>query len=517
MESTAAVIEAYRTGRGGFRLRARWQKENLGRGQYRIVVTEIPYQVQKSRLVEKTAELLAARKLPLLADVHDESSEDLRLVLEPRNRTVEPEVLMEQMFRQTDLEVRIGLNMNVLDAHNTPGVMDLRRVLTAFLEHRYEVLERRSRHRLENIERRLEILDGLLIAYLNLDEIIRIIRREDQPKPKLMKAFMLTDVQAEAILNMRLRQLRKLEQASIKEEHKALSTERRGLKRLLKDKRRKWDAVAGEIAEIKQRFGSKTDLGRRRTEIGKPPAPVVVPLEARIEREPVTVVCSDKGWIRAVKGHLTDGAELKYKEGDRGRFALLAQTTDKLIVFATNGRAYTVGCDTLPGGRGHGEPLRLMIDLPDDHDVVNMLIHDARRRLVVASASGRGFVVAEPDVIAQTRNGRQVLNLAAGEEAAACVPVAKGADSLAVLGDNRRLLIIPLKELPVMGRGRGVIVQRYREGGLADLKTFKRRDGLAWRSGRGERTETDLEFWTGKRGQAGRVVPKGFPRANRFG
>ncbi len=519
VETRANIIEAYSTGRGSMRLRARWEVEKTGRGQYQVVVTEIPYQVQKSRLVEKIAELLAARKLPLLADVRDESTDRVRLVLEPKSRTVEPEMLMEQLFRQTDLEVRIGLNMNMLDGTNTPRVMTLREVLTAFLDHRHQVLVRRSHHRLGNIRRRLEILGGLLVAYLNLDEIIRIIRDNEKPRGKLMRAFDLSEVQADAILNMRLRQLRKLEEEAIKKENTALAAEKAEIENLLTDEKHRWRVIRDEIGEIKKRFGSGTELGRRRTEIGEPPAAVVVPLEAMIEREPITVFCSEMGWTRAVKGHIADPQEMKYKEGDRGRFVLHAQTTEKLVIFATNGRFYTLGCDKLPGGRGHGEPLRLMIDLPNEHAVVNMFVHRPGRRLVVASDCGRAFVVDESEVIAQTRNGKQVLNLAAGEEAAASAPVVEGADAVAVVGENRKLLIFKLDDLPVMGRGRGVIVQRYPKGGkLADIKTLTLGEGLTWRVGRNRtRTETALTPWLGKRGQAGRLPPKGFPRTNGFG
>ena len=516
VEPRPAIVEAYRTGRGGFRLRARWKVEKLGRGQYQVVVGEIPYQVQKSRLIEKVAELLAARKLPLLGDIRDESAADVRLVLEPRTRAVEPEMLMEQLFRQTDLEVRVGLNMNVLDASKTPRVMNLRECLAAFLDHRHQVLVRRSRHRLERIERRLEVLIGLLAVYVNLDQVIRIIRDSDTPKPKLMRAFKLNQVQAEAILDMRLRQLRRLEEDEIGRENAALSAERAEVRKLLKDEKRRWRMVADEIADIRKRFGAKTNLGRRRTTIGTPPLAVVVPLDAMIEREPITVLCSEKGWIRAVKGHVADWDQVRYKEGDRGRFALHAETTDKLIVFATNGRFYTLGCDKLPGGRGHGEPLRLMIELGNGHDAVALFVHAPGRRLLVASEGGRGFLVAEDGVIAQTRNGKQVLNLAAGEEAAACAPVSEADDAVAVIGRNRRLVIFRLAELPVMNRGRGVIVQRYRDGGLADVKAFTLADGLSWRTGERTRTETEITPWLGKRGQAGKSPPKGFTRANRF-
>ncbi|MBT3305336.1 MAG: DNA topoisomerase IV subunit A [Alphaproteobacteria bacterium] len=522
------VVEAYRTGRGGVRLRAKWAPEKLPRGLYQIVISEIPYQIQKSKLIEKIAELVITKKLPILADVRDESSEDIRIVLEPKSRAVEPDMLMEQLFRLTDLETRFPLNMNVLNANNTPGVMNLREVLQAFLDHRHDVLVRCTKFRLGKIEHRLEMLEGFLIAYLNLDKIIKIIRNEDEPKPKLMKAFKLTEGQAEAILNMRLRQLRKLEEQAIKDEHAALTKEGKGLRAMLRDPKRRWKTVGDGIADIKKMFSAKTPLGRRRTEIGEPPTAVVVPLDAMIEREPITVLASEKGWIKTQKGHVTELSELKYKEGDRGRFLLHAETTDKLLVFATNGRFYTLGCDKLPGGRGHGEPLRLMIDLTEGHDVAAMFIHkpaepgekpakDAGRRLVVASESGRGFIVEEDSLIAQTRNGRQVLNLGDGEEAQTAIIIEPGHDHLAVLGANRKLLIFPLNELPVMTRGRGVILQRFAKGNLADVTTLNLKEGLSWRSGQqGMRTETDIKRWVGKRSQAGMVVPKGFSRANKF-
>jgi len=516
VEPGDAIVEAYRTGRGGFRLRARWEVEKLSHGAYQVVVTEIPFQVQKSRLIEKIAELLAARKLPLLADIRDETTDSVRIVLEPRNRTINADVLTEQLFRQTDFETRFGLNMNVLDADNTPGVMNLRDVLAAFLEHRHDVLVRRSRHRLERIARRLEILDGFLIAYLNLDEVIRIVREEDEPKAELMKRFGLTDVQADAVLNMRLRQLRKLEELEIRNEHAALSDEQADLNALLANEKLRWKAITAEIAEIKKEFGADDALGRRRTSVGTPPAAVDVPMEAMIEREPITVLCSDKGWVRALKGHVTDVSDIRYKEGDRGRFIVPALTTDTLLIFATNGRFYTLGCDRLPGGRGNGEPLRLMIDLPEGAAPVAMLVHAPGRRLLVASDRGRGFVVEESEVVAQTRGGKQVLNLSAGEEGAACCIVAPDADMVAVIGSNRKLLVFPLDDVPTMSRGRGVILQRYAKGELSDVATYSKAGGLPWRQGGGMRVETELEQWAGKRAQSGQKAPKGFPLANRF-
>jgi topoisomerase-4 subunit A len=404
----------------------------------------------------------------------------------------------------------------VLDAEHTPRVMSLKEVLQAFLDHRQDVLLRRTRHRLDQIARRLEVLDGYLIAYLNLDEVIGIIRAEEEPKPVLIERFALSDVQAEAILNMRLRALRKLEEEGIRKEHAALTEERADLEKLLADEDRRWGVIAAQIEQIKRGFGPKTELGRRRTEIGDAPPDVVVPLEAVVEREPVTLLCSAKGWIRAMKGHQDDVSDAKYKEGDRGRFALRAMTTDRLLIFATNGRFYTIGVDKLPGGRGFGEPVRLMIDLPNDQDIVALYVHQPGRKLLVASSSGRGLVVPEDEVIAQTKNGKQVLNLTGGEEAVACAPVQ--GDSVAVIGENRKLLVFPLDELPEMTRGRGVILQKYKDGGLWAVNTFNRAQGLSWTTAGGrKRTETDLTAWLGKRAQAGRLPPKGFPKTDTFG
>jgi topoisomerase-4 subunit A len=516
VEPQASVIEAYKTGRGSFRLRARWETEKLSHGQYQVVVTEIPYQVQKSRLIEKIAELLAEKKLTTLADIRDESTDEVRLVLEPKSRTIEPEMLMETLFRQTDLEVRIPLNLNVLAADGTPGVLDLRAALRAFLDHRHVVLTRRTKNRLEKIERRLEILSGYLIAYKNLDEVIRIIREEDEPKPVLMKRFKLSDVQAEAILNMRLRALRKLEEQAIRKEHKELSAERADLVDLLAKEPRRWQKIAEEIGEVKKRFALNTPIGRRRTEIADAPAIAEVPLEAMVEREPVTVICSDKGWIRAMKGHVEDETEIKYKDGDHSRFVLKCETTDKLLVFATNGRFYALAVDKLPGGRGFGEPLRLMIDVPNEHDFVQLMVHrPAGGRLLVASDDGRGFIVEEAEVVAQTRAGKQIMSLAEGALSVVAVPVV--GDAIATIGENRKLLIFMQDEVPVMARGRGVTLQKYKDGGLVDAVTFALKEGLSWRqSGGRTRTETDLRDWIGKRAQAGRLPPRGFPSNSKF-
>lgn len=515
VEDSGAIAEAYETGRGGFRVRARWEIEKTARGQYQIVVSEIPYQVQKSRLIERIAELLQTRKLMLLADVRDESADDVRLILEPKSRSVDPNILMETMFRHTELETRVSLNMNVLDANGVPGVMNLKQVLRAYLDHRFEVLLRRTAHRLGKIDHRLEVLGGYLVAYLNLDEVISIIRDEDEPKLKLMKRFKISDVQGEAILNMRLRSLRKLEEAEIGREFDALSKEQENLKKLQGSKARQKAVLGREITKVMKRFGPTSELGKRRTEISTPPKPVEMPTEALIEREPVTVICSTKGWIRAAKGHLDTGVAIKYKEGDRERFRFHAETTDKLVLFATNGRFYTLSCAKLPGGRGFGEPVRLMVDLPNDQDLVALFVHKPGRRLLIASSDGRGFVAEEDGVMAEKRTGKQVLNTGKSAEACICVP-AEG-DSVAVVGDNRRLLMFPAAEVPVLARGRGVIMQRYREGGLSDAKMFDRGAGLTWRTGAGVRNEGSAAEWHGKRGQTGRVVPKGFPRGLKFG
>ncbi|HEY8351853.1 MAG TPA: DNA gyrase subunit A, partial [Sphingomonadales bacterium] len=514
VEPRAAIEQAYETGRGSFRLRARWTTEDTGRGTYQIVVTEIPYQVQKSKLIEKIADLIAEKKLPILQDVRDESTTEVRLVLEPRSRTVDANILMESLFKLTELEVRVPLNLNVLDKNRVPRVMSLKEALWAFLEHRIEVLQRRSRHRLGKIEHRLEVLAGYLVAYLNLDEVIRIIREEDEPKQVLMARFSLTDLQAESILNMRLRSLRKLEEMEIRKEHAELSAEKAELEALLADEGKQWDRVGEEIQEIKQRFGSKTELGRRRTDFAEAPLAEAIPLEAMIEREPITVICSEKGWIRALKGHQEVSDDVKYKEGDQGKFWIHAQTTDKLLLFGTNGRFYTIGCDKLPGGRGHGEPVRLMIDLENDEDIVALFVYRPGAKLLVAATDGRGFIAEADKVLAQTRNGKQVLNTEGRIKAALCVP-AEG-DMVAVIGENRKLLVFPLEQVPVMARGRGVMLQRYRDGGIADAKVFNKAEGLTWKTGERTRTELDMTPWTAARGAAGRLPPPGFPRSNRF-
>jgi topoisomerase-4 subunit A len=520
VESRANIIEAYRTGRGAFRTRARWVKEMLGQGTWQVVVTQIPYQVQKSRLVEKIAELLAERKLPLLEDVRDESAEDIRLVLIPKSRNVDPAVMMEQLFRNTDLETRFSLNMNVLDGGLIPRVMNLHEVLKAFLDHRQEVLVRRSRHRLGQIDHRLEVLGGYLIAYLNLDEVIRIIREEDEPKKELMRTFSLSDVQAEAILNMRLRSLRRLEEFEIKKEHDALTAERATLAGLLEDEGKRWKAIRSEVQQMDKKFGRSTELGERRTEIGEAPTDLAVPMEAMIEREPLTIFLSEKGWIRAVSKHLgpAETAETKYKEGDKEGFVLHAETVDKLLIFASNGKFYTLGADKLPRGRGFGEPVRLMIDL-GEAEIVGMLRHRPGTRLLVASSDGRGFQVEADDVVAQTRAGKQVLNTGDGSTAVLVTPVE--GDAVAVIGNNRRLLVFKLEEVPILARGKGVALQKYKDASLSDLKLFNLADGLSWKLGGAEgRVRTvampELSGWVAFRGTPGKLPPNGFPKNNKF-
>jgi topoisomerase-4 subunit A len=518
VESRESMIETYRTGRGGFRVRARWETEDLGRGGYQIVVSQIPFQVQKSRLIEKIAELLIARRLPLLEDVRDESAEDVRIVLVPKSRTVDPTILMESLFKLTELESRIPLNMNVLSQGKVPRVMGLSEVLTEWLAHRKDVLVRRSRFRLAAIDRRLEILGGLLIAYLNLDEVIRIIREEDEPKPVLIERFTLTDNQAEAILNMRLRNLRKLEEFEIRKEHEALSAEKAEIESLLASDDKQWQTVAWEIGEVKKKYAKATELGRRRTTFSNAPeADIEAIQQAMIEKEPITVVISEKGWIRALKGHMSDTASLTFKEGDALRVTFPAQTTDKILLVTTGGKVYTLGADKLPGGRGHGEPLRIMVDMENDQDVLTAFVHVPSRKLLIASTAGNGFVVAENEIVANTRKGKQVMNVGMPDETKLVVPVT--GDHVAVVGENRKMVVFPLEQIPEMTRGKGVRLQRYKDGGVADIKCFAIADGLTWEDSAARvftKNRDELAEWLGDRAAAGRTVPKGFPRSGKF-
>jgi topoisomerase-4 subunit A len=518
VEDKASIVEAYKTGRGSFRVRARWATEDQGRGTYVIVVTEIPYQVQKARLVEKIAELMEAKRLPLVADIRDESAEDIRVVIEPKSRTVDAALLMESLFKLTDLETRISLNMNVLSKGVVPRVMGLGEVLNEWLAHRREVLLRRSKHRLAEINHRLEVLDGYLVAYLNLDEVIRIIRNEDEPKPALMKRFKLSDIQADAILNMRLRSLRKLEEFEIREEHKVLSTERKDLESLIKSEDRQWAVVSDQIKEVKKTFGPSTPLGKRRTSFGEAPEHSEEDIqEAMVEREPITVIVSEKGWIRAMRGHEVDLSGLAFKTDDKLMAAIEAETTDRIIVASTGGRFYTLAADKLPGGRGHGEPIRLMVDMDAADDVISVFMHDPERKLLVISNEGRGFIVPEAEIFANTRKGKQVMTVSAPEEMRVCVAVA--GEMVATLGENRKLLIFPLAEVPEMNRGKGVRLQKYKDGGIADALVFKKAGGLTWQDSSGRsftRDLKELKDWIGTRAQAGRLPPPGFPRHGKF-
>jgi topoisomerase-4 subunit A len=517
VDTPETIAEAYNTGRGSFRVRARWKQEDTGRGTYVIVISEIPWLVQKSRLVERLAELINEKKLPLVADVRDESAEDVRLVIEPRSRSVDAELMMESLLKLTELESRIPLNMNVLVKGRIPQVLGLAEALREWLDHRREVLLRRSRHRLAEIEHRLEVLGGYLIAYLNLDKVIKIIRNEDEPKPVLMKTFKLTDVQAEAILNMRLRNLRKLEEMEIRAEDKALREERTKLKALIGSPAQQWKTISGQIKEIREKFGPKTEIGKRRTTFGIAPAHDEAAIEeAMVVREPVTIVVSEKGWIRALRGHVADFSGVAFKADDALKFAFPTETTAKVMIFGSNGRFYTIEAAKLPGGRGHGEPVRLFIDL-EDADVIAALAYQGGRKFLVASYAGNGFVVAEDECLGTTRKGKQVLNLKAPDKARAMTTV--DGELAAAIGENRKMVIFALNQAPEMGRGRGVRLQRYKEKGLSDVTTFKAEDGLSWNDAAGRSfalPTKELKDWRGNRADAGRIAPKGFPKNNKF-
>lgn len=519
VETKASIIESYKTGRGSFRLRARWKQEDLKNGGYQIIVTEIPYQVQKSRLIEKLADLIQNKKLPMLDDVRDESAEDIRLVLVPKSRNIDPNLLMETLFRNCDLETRFSLNMNVLDKGVTPRVMNLKEVLQAWLAHRQEVLIRRSNFRLGQVMHRIEVLDGYMIVYLNIDKVIKIIRTEDEPKPKLMKAFGLTEVQAEAILNMRLRSLRKLEEMELQKEHDSLSKERDALQALLKSEARQWTAIKKQIGAIHDLYGPSTKIGKRRTEIGKAPSLAAIETLAEaltvMEKEPITLILSAKGWIKALKGHDND-KEQSYKEGDKGRFSVEGYTTDKFVLFATNGRFYSLSGDKLPSGRGFGEPVRLMIDLPNDADVLQVMVYNPDLKFLVATDEGHGFIVPSSEILAQTKNGKQILNVGNNSEANICKVVDPSHDHIATIGTNRKMLVFKLKEIPEMSKGKGVILQKIKDGTLADAKTFKMKDGLTYITAGSEKKVGDIKPWVGERAQAGKLPPNGFPKSPKF-
>ena len=519
VDSHESIAEAYTTGRGGFRVRAKWTQEEGSRGTWVVVVTEIPWLVQKSRLIERIAELLNEKKLHLVADIRDKLAEDVRIVIEPKSRNVDPELMMESLFKLTELESRISLNMNVLIKGRVPKVVGLAEVLREWVDHRRDVLIRRSRFRQGQIEARLEVLGGYLIAYLNLDKVIKIIRTEDEPKPVLIKTFKLTDVQADAILNMRLRSLRKLEEMEIRTEDKDLRAELKGVKSVLASEEEQWKRVADEIKKVRETFGPKTPLGKRRTQFADAPEHDLAAIEeALVEREPITVVVSEKGWVRTLKGQVEDLSSLAFKTDDKLGFAFFAETTSKLLLFSTNGKFYTLDASKLPGGRGHGEPIRLFIDMEQDADIVTLFVNKGGRKFLVASRDGQGFIVNEDDCVGNTRKGKQVLNVSPPNEARAVALVS--GDTVAAIGENRKMLIFPIDQVPEMARGRGVRLQKYKDGGLSDIATFAAADGLSWRDSAGREfsaTMKELADWRGNRADAGRLPPKGFPKSNRFG
>ena len=517
VDDADTITRAYVSGRGSFRLRAKVEVEREKGGGWHLLVSEIPYGVQKAKLIEQIAALIAEKKLPILADVRDESDAEVRLVIEPRARTIDAELLLESLYRLTDLETRFPLNLNVLDATRTPGVMSLKEALLAWLSFQIEVLVRRSQVRIGKIDERLELLDGYLIAFLNLDRVIEIIRTEDEPKSQLMAEFSLSDRQAEAILDMRLRRLRRLEEMEIAQEREALIKERDELARLVESPPRQRTRLKRDLASLKAKFGDE-----RRTQFGKAGAAREIDWSAMIEREPITVILSQRGWIRAMKGHLAldEVPDLKWREGDGPFIQFHAQTTDRLALFASNGRIYTLAGDKLPSARGFGEPVRLFIDLDAEVDIVQLAVIRPEAKLLIASSDGRGFVTSGEATLAETRKGKQLVNLRAGAKVAVVRPIPEGADAVAAVGENRKMVVFALSELPELGRGQGVTLQRYRDGGLSDAIAFRFEEGLSWALG-GEsgrvRTETDLSPWRAARGAAGRMPPIGFPRNNRFG
>jgi topoisomerase-4 subunit A len=519
IDSRESIAEAYKTGRGSFRVRARWTKEEGGRGAWVVVVTEIPYMVQKSRLIEKIAELLNEKKLPLVADIRDESAEDVRIVIEPRTRAVDPAVMMESLFRLSELENRFPMNMNVLVDGVVPRVVALDEALRQWLDHRRTVLQRRSRYRLGEIERRLEVLAGMIIVFLNLDEVIRIIREEDEPKDALKAAFKLTDNQVNYVLDTRLRSLRRLEEMELRREHEALTKEKAEVESLLADEAKQWKTIAWQVRELKKKYGPETKIGKRRTSFEQAPETAAIDLtEAMIEREPITIVVTEKGWIRALKGNVTDTAALQYKGDDSLKISFFAETTSKILVLATNGKIFTLDASKLPGGRGHGEPIRLMAEIDEGEDVAAVFPYAAGTKMLVASTDGRGFVAPQDDMVGGTRKGKLLLNVDAPAKVATVTPAA--GDHIAVIGENRKLLVFPLDQAPEMARGKGVRLQRYKDGGLSDVKVFALGDGLTWKDA-SSRTWTvaaaDLKDWLGNRTEAGRLPPKGFPKNNKFG
>ncbi|MEL7218405.1 MAG: DNA gyrase subunit A, partial [Pseudomonadota bacterium] len=532
VDSADVISHAYETGRGSFRLRGVFHApeaekaedvaagiERLGGGQWQLVISEIPYQVAKGKLIEQIAQAISDKKLPILEDVRDESDETIRIVLVPRSRNVDPELLKESIFKLTDMETRFGLNMNVLDASRTPMVMGLKELLQNWTAAQIEILQRRTRHRLEQIAKRLELVEGYIIAFLNLDRVIEIIRTEDEPKPVMMKEFGLTDRQTEAILNMRLRSLRKLEEMQLRTEKDELLAEQDDLQKLLDSPARQRTRLKKDLRSLRKDYAEDTSIGARRTRIEEAAATVEFSMDAMIEKEPVTVILSQKGWIRAAKGHVDLAQEFKYKEGDALAFILHAQTTDKLLIAAANGRFYTLGCDKLPGARGFGEPVRTMIDLEADTSIAKMLVHKDGGRLLLASSIGKGFIAETKELLAETKKGKQVVSLKSDAKLQVIREVPDEHDHVAAVGDNRKLVVFNLEEMPVMAKGQGVMLQRYRDGGLSDATTFTLAEGLSWQmggSGERTRTETEINLWKVARSAAGRLPPQGFPKNNRF-
>lgn len=508
------ILDTYKNGKGVFRVRAKWKTEDLGHGQYQIIITEIPYMVQKAKLVEKIAELLINKKIPLLNDIRDESAQDIRIVLEPKSRTVDANLLMEHLFKQTELESRFNMNMNVLDSDGVPRVMSIKEVLSEYLRHRHNVLIRRTKFRLEKINYRLEILSGYLVAYLNLDRVIAIIREEDDAKTALMQEFNLTDNQTEAILNMKLRSLRKLEESQIREEFDELSSEKAELESLLNSQEKQFAFLAEEIKQTKEKFGKKTALGRRRTDFAEVDENLYVPIEALIEKEPITVILSQKGWIRGLKGHVDTSTDFKFKEDDSLSFVIHAQTTDKLVVLDTSGKFFNISANDVPTGRGFGQPLRLMIDIANNDNVSAMFVFEPKAQYLLASNTGRGFIVDENHILAQTRSGRKIMNVSSGEKTVFCTKVT--GNMTAIVGENRKLLIFKTEEIPTMARGHGVALQKYKDGGMSDVQFFNEADGFSFSRSGGVGVETNLMTWLGHRGQAGKLVPFGFPKNNKF-
>ena len=511
VEPENSILSAYKTGKGSFRLRASYEVEKEKNGLWHIIVTQIPFQIQKSRLIEKLADALQQKKLPMLQDIRDESAEDIRILLEPKSRRLSPEAVMESLFHVTDLEIRIPLNLNVLDSETKPNVISLKEALQQWLSHRKDVLLRRSQFRLDKIRKRLEIIEGYLIVFLNLDEVIEIIREDEHPRDKLMYRFSLTEFQANTVLDMRLRSLRKLEEEGLKSEQQTLKQEQEELFFLQNNEKTQWQKILVELNKLKSDF---VNSDKRMTQISVLPEIDFNPMDMLIEKEPLTVICSEKGWIRAMKGHLDLGSDYKFKEGDGPKFILHAESTSKLLLFSDNGRFYTLGCDSLPKGRGFGEPINLFIDLPTEHAIVSILKSDVEQLLLVSN-KGYGLRIQTSNVLAQTKSGKQILNLKSDERGQICVPVET--DMIASIGKNRKLLIFPVSEVPLINRGRGVILQRFKEGDLADLTLFDSKIGLTWKTN-GNRTRhlTDYEFWRGKRGAAGKLPPNGFPRPARF-